>query len=196
MSNNFTNNRTKKVLNYRDMDQLVFELSTAIISQTDTTTYYQNLKKGLVLDNWGADLYRNDNLQDKFNKSGIEYFVTFALDADNSDQLSHCNTRVVYDFSILLRDQNNATTGSSKQRLTRIVDLFIESIVNNDTNFLAEIETAVDPSTLTLKEKSKYSCPLRAAKLIRRIGTISEKVSKYNYLTCNLAIQFLIKKIY
>lgn len=194
MSNNFVNNRVKKILNYRDVNQFIFELSYAIIKQNDTTTYYQDLENGQVLDNWGVDLYKSDNLQNEANKKGVEYFLTFNIDSENSEQINSCDFKIVCDFSLILSDCNPSKKGTSKQRVTRIVDLFIESILKNNLVFVAEIKTAVN-SANQLTEKSVYSSPFLASKLVRRTNNIYETINSNNYLTCNFAIQFIIKKI-
>jgi hypothetical protein len=200
MSNNFTNNLTQKVLNYRDTDLVIHELCDSIISQASPApplppTYYQDFTKGLVIDNWGVDLYSDNNLQEKNNFDGIEYFVTYLIDENRSEQLDKCNWSVVYDFSFILTDCSDSA-GSAKQRLTRIVDLFIESIVNNNIRLESQVGTAVDTTNPkpTIAELESYKIPLRASKLLNRTSNISESINTKNYLTANISIKFLISK--
>jgi hypothetical protein len=202
MSNNFTNNLTQKVLNYRDMDLVIFELCEAIIAQANLSpplpnhlpdTYYQDFKNGRVIDNWGVDLYKNDTLQKQADKDGTQYFLTFLLDENNSNQTQKCEYAVTYDFSFMLSDCNPSGLGSSKQRLTRMADLLIESILKNDSVLVATTQTAININQLA--ERGKYKIPLKASRLRNRTANLEEKINQTNYLTTNLSIQFLITKI-
>jgi hypothetical protein len=200
MSNNFTNNLTQKVLNYRDADLVIHELCDSIISQANLSpphdpTYYQDFRKGLVIDNWGADLYSGNNLQEKNNFDGIEYFVTYLIDQNRSEQLDKCNWSAVYDFSFILTDCSESL-GSPKQRLTRIVDLFIESIIKNNLILQSSASTAIGTSTKgpVATEAGEYEIPLRASKLLNRTSNMEESINTKNNLTANITIKFLISK--
>jgi hypothetical protein len=202
MSNNFINNQIQKVLNYRDLDLVMFELCESIIAQANLSpplpfnnpdTYYQDLKKGRVLDNWGVDLFTDSNLHDEYTKDGVEYFLAFLVDQDRSEQLDKCNYSIVCDFSFMLSDCNPSGLGSSKQRLTRMVDLFIESILKNNSDLIATTETAI--SIDQLAELGKYKIPLKASRLLSRVSSLGESINKTNYITSNIRIQFLITQI-
>jgi hypothetical protein len=203
MSNNFQNIISKQVLNLRDMNELISELSLAIIQQAQLATppnnlpvtYYQPFINGKILDNWGVDLYRSDNLQTESNKQGIEYFLTYQVQPDQSQIVDNCNFNLVCDFSFLLPDCNPSIKGTSKQRITRMTDLFIESIVNNQTVFIADVETALDNSQ-NLTEKNRYRCSLCSSQLLNRFELNGkEKLNSTNYFTSTFTIKFFIQKL-
>jgi hypothetical protein len=182
------------------MNQLIHELCLAIINQSNLpvlnrpVTYYQDLKNGKVLDNWGVDLYNSDNLQQESNQNSTEYFLTYQVQPNLSEIVDGCNLRLVCDFSFLLPDCNPSEIGTAKQRVTRMTDLFIESIVNNKTIFNATIETALD-TTQNLTETNKYSCNLFNSRLLSRFQLNGvEQLNKTNYFTSTFTIQFLINQ--
>lgn len=191
------NQNFNNYISTNDLDLVIGELSQEIINHhsvlannplNDYIAYVFN--KGKVIDNWGADLYESDNLQQLQNDEGVEFMLTFRR--DNQQLYDRCSAIITYDFSISTKD-----CVTDKARLNSIVDIFISSIVNNDLIYQKEISTRVD-NTDNLILPRKYSIHLKQTEVVERLDQMSEQLQNKgntaNFLTSVFKLKFKINK--
>jgi hypothetical protein len=180
-----------------DLDLVIGELSQeildhhALISNNPANDYISYVfLNGKVIDNWGSDLYEGDNLQQLQNDQGIEYILTYRR--DNTNLYDRCSAIITYDFSISTKD-----CVTDKSRLNSIADIFISSIINNDSRYDSTISTRVDLNNTLIKPR-KYSIHLRQTEVVERIDSMSEQLQNKgntaNFLTTIFKLKFKINK--
>ncbi len=149
-------------------------------------------KGGKVVDNWGIDLFKDDNLQELNNDQDIEYLITYRRDNQDLYNDKNCNNSITYDFSVMVKDCPNA-----KSRLNAILDELIYYLADFDKKFgryEKELSTRIDYQTQTIIDNKTYSTNLCQNQILERKDCFYEeltaKSTSANFLSSIFTIKF------
>jgi hypothetical protein len=192
LPNNFNN-----YISTNDLDLIIGELIQEIIDfHSLASNHVENeyipyvFAKGKVIDNWGADLYTGDNLQQLQNDQAIEYIVTFRR--NNQTLYDKCSDIIEYDFSISTKD-----CVTDKARLNSLVDIFIASIINNSQIYTKTISTRTDDNSSLILNRT-YTLHLKQTIVTQRVDQMEEQLQNKgnttNLLTSLFSLRFKINK--
>jgi hypothetical protein len=151
-------------------------------------------KGGKVIDNWGVDLFKDDNLQELQNEIDTEYLVTYRRENTDLYDDTNCNNSITYDFSVMMKDCPNA-----KSRLNLILDELIYYLHDPARKFgiyTKILTTRVDFSSSSLVDNRTYTTNLNHNQVLLRKDCFYEELTAKstvaNFLTSLFTIKFQI----